>query len=63
MKVRIKKFRDKLPEYLTLGKVYEVESISQTGFLFWAISDDGEKNCFLFDRCAHLNGGSWEVVE
>lgn len=63
MKVRIKSFNDELPEYLTVGKVYEV----------WTSSDlwsQGIRNdihaplvIFNFDSCYHLNGGSWEVVE
>lgn len=63
MKVRIKSFNGELPEYLTEGKVYDVDSISKTGCLFWAFCDDSQLDCFLFSECGHLNGGSWEVIE
>lgn len=63
MKVKIKSFNGELPEYLTEGRVYNVDSVSKTGCLFWAFSDDGQLDCYLFNGCEHLNGGSWEVVE
>ena len=63
MKVKIKSFNGELPSYLTEGKVYEVDRISEVTGLFWLYSDDGKLDCFIFDYCLHLNGGSWEVVD
>lgn len=63
MKVKIKSFNGELPNYLTEGKEYIVDSLSKTGCMFWAFSDDGKLDCFLFNECEHLSGGSWEIVE
>ena len=63
MKVKIKNFNGELPEYLTQGKEYMVAGISGTGRMFWAFSDDKQLDCFLFNECEHLNGGSWELVD
>ncbi len=63
MKVKIKNFNGELPSYLTQDKEYMVDSISGTGRMFWAFSDDKQLDCFLFNECEHLNGGSWEVVD
>lgn len=63
MKIKIKSFNGELPEYLTLGKVYDV----------WTSSDlwsQGIRNDIFnilvindFNNCKHINGGSWEIVE
>ena len=62
MKIRIKTYNGELPSYLTVGKEYEAIDCfddrmctiqSDINSIIWA-----NINC-----CAHLNGGSWEVVE
>lgn len=66
MKIRIKTFNGQLPDYLTMGKVYEVtqcevsKEISNCG---WIFADNGVKSFIDFDISNHLNGGSWEIVE
>lgn len=63
MKVKIKSFNGNIPEFLTLGKEYDVWTTSD----MWTqgIVDDtfsrrvislGLKECYL------LNGGDWEEV-
>lgn len=63
MKVKIKHFNGKLPHYLTLNKVYKVTP-SVVGFedLYDLRDDVGDTLNIDLEDCAHLNGGSWEVV-
>ena len=64
MKVKIKSFNGELPDYLTLGKVYEVVSILLDGGNFPRIvTDDGFKLILCLYSCDYLNGGSWKIVE
>ena len=60
MKIKIKSFNGELPSYLTVGKVYKASRLSN--YLFWFRSDDGRSMLATFKQSAHLNGGSWEVV-
>ena len=61
MKIKIKSFNGDLPDYLTLGKVYEFDSWSD--YNDGSIQDDLGMGLYIFlDCCAFLNGGSWEVV-
>ena len=62
MKIRIKSFNGKLPEYFTEGKVYDVDPI-ENGNGGWFTSDVGVKGFTSFRNSAHLNGGSWEIVD
>ena len=62
MKIKIKSCYGDLPEYLTLGKVYEFDKWSddKTG----SIQDDIGVRLYIFlDKCDFLGGGSWEVVD
>ena len=62
MKVKIKSFNGELPDYLTLGKVYEFEKWDDDGF--GGIQDDiGLGLMINTEVCDFLNGGSWEVLE
>ena len=61
MKVKIKSFNCELPEYLTLGKVYDV--IHGCGIYVDIAGDDGFPVFLDINDCSHLNGGSWEVIE
>ena len=63
MKVKIKSFNGELPSYLSEDKVYELWSTSD----LWehGILADNGHNIVLsanLNKCFHLNGGSWEVV-
>ena len=63
MKVKIKSFNGELPDYLTVGKIYEVfdyEYEYDFGYLF---DDEGAEITFKQRRSQHLNGGSWEIIE
>lgn len=61
MKVKIKSFNGVLPEYLTVGKEYEVVDGK---YPYFDIIDDCNENVYIdVNDCDHLNGGSWEVVE
>lgn len=62
MKVKIKECFGELREYLTLNKVYEISL--QRGFedLYNLEDDHGDTLNIVIEDCAHLNGGSWEVV-
>lgn len=62
MNVKIKSFNGDLPDYLTLGKVYPLDTTNDLygGDIY---CDDGERIFIQIDECAFLNGGSWEVVE
>ena len=61
MKVKIKHFNGKLPEYLTLGKIYKVEEVLDV-HLFLVGDDNGEGLVVFTEDCGFLNGGSWEVI-
>lgn len=64
MKVKIKSFNGELPEYLTLGKVYDVvNDCGNFGIYVDIVGDDGFLVFLDIDDCSHLNGGSWEIVE
>ena len=62
MKIRIKTYNGELPSYLTVGRVYLLNTTNDldSGDI---IADDGQRIFILIDWCFHLNGGSWEVVE
>ena len=63
MKVKIKSFNGELPDYLTLGKEYEVVSfLLDGGNCPRIVNDDGFKLILCLYSCDYLNGGSWEVV-
>lgn len=47
--------------YLTEGKLYPVEEMVSRN-LFAIKSDDGNRELCLLTNCAHLNGGSWEIL-
>lgn len=61
MKVRIKTFNGDLPEYLTEGMVYPLDTTQdlESGDIY---CDDGERIFIQINECAFLNGGSWEIV-
>lgn len=61
MKVKIKNFKGELPNYLTLYKEYEVNSIEYGGCNIHF--DNNQEHFVLFKNCSHLNGGSWEIVD
>ena len=61
MKIRIKTHNGELPSYLTTGKIYEA-TVYMDGFMD-LVDDEGEEIACIINRCPHLNGGSWEVVE
>ena len=61
MKVKIEKFNGELPDYLTVGKVYEV--IYGCGINVDIVGDDGFLVFININDCGYLNGGSWEIVE
>lgn len=61
MKVRIKNFNGELPEYLTEGKAYEYKEIKE--YCGLVTVDNGCDYFTYLNGSAHLNGGSWEVVE
>lgn len=64
MKICIKTYNGELPSYLTVGKVYDCFHEKIHGINFYEIiSDNGRLKSIIFDKCEHLNGGSWEVVE
>jgi len=61
MKIRIKTHNGELPSYLTVGKVYPLDTTNGlgSGNIY---DDDGERIFVQIDECAFLNGGSWELV-
>lgn len=61
MKVKIKSYNDELVEYLTEGKEYSLSDFSGHGGVI--LDDIGYEIYILLEECAHLNGGSWEIVE
>ena len=60
MKIKIKSFNGDLPDYLTVGKVYEVITPVLNGVRI--ICDDGMYLSTTINDSPTLNGGSWEVV-
>lgn len=65
MKVRIKSFNGELPDYLTLGKEYEIVETNTfpRQYDIQYIKDDLSRLITInlkSSRC--LNGGSWEIV-
>ena len=63
MKIKIKSFNGDLPDYLTVGKVYEVIKPETNEDVGTIISDDGYEITLIMEGTSHLNGGSWEVVD
>lgn len=61
MKVKIKTYNGSLADYLSLDKFYDVVYIWCED-LVSIINDDGEYSTIRLPDCAHLNGGSWEIV-
>ena len=63
MKIKIKNFNGELPDYLTVGRVYNVFSDKIHGIIFSEIfADNGKFISVNIDNCDRLNGGSWEIV-
>ena len=62
MKVKIKKFFGDLPSYLTLSKVYEVFDYHKEMGTGYILDDEGYEITFKLYGSAHLNYGSWEIV-
>lgn len=62
MKIKIKSYNGKLPNYLTESRVYDVlEKITVDGQVFFNIIAD---NGAMASVSRHdLNGGSWEVIK
>jgi len=64
MKVKIKSFKGELPDYLTVGKEYEVIAGVDSYGIAQIKTDDGYLcDIQLTAPSQRLNGGSWEVVE
>lgn len=61
MKVRIKSFNGELPDYLTVGKEYELDENARGNG--WITNDIGFNSYIRMNDCCHLNGGSWEIVD
>lgn len=61
MKIKIKNYYGELPEYLTLGKAYQFKKLKDYCGLITV--DNGDEYFTYLNGSAHLNGGSWEVVE
>ena len=59
MKVKIKTYNGELTQ-LTPEKEYTAEPHAE-GF-FTINADNGAEIICRFDKCHHLNGGSWEIV-
>lgn len=65
MAKKVYAYTDTVPEttsYLTAGKRYEVLHEGEGG-LFLAYSDSGNYGAFLWEGCAHLEGGNWTREE
>ena len=62
MKVKIKSFNVELPEYLTLEKEYDF-TISDSGKGGLLINDFADESYINLGCSAHLNDGSWVIVE
>lgn len=61
MKVKVKSFNVKLPDYLTFGKVYEFKKIKS--YCGLVTVDNGLEFFTYLNGSAHLNGGDWEIIE
>lgn len=61
MKIRIKTHNGELPSYLTVGKVYRVSGRNREELILYA--DNNLRITINLNKCVHLNGGSWEVVD
>ena len=62
MKSKIKEYNGKLPDYLTLGEVYDFDKWSDDND--GSIQNDIGIGLYIFlDCCDFLNGGSWEIIE
>ena len=62
MKIKIKEYNGKLPDYLTLGEVYDFDKWSDDND--GSIQNDIGIGLYIFlDCCDFLNGGSWEIIE
>lgn len=62
MKIRIKEYNCELPDYLTLGKVYDFDNWSDDND--GSIQNDIGIGLYIFlDCCDFLGGGSWEIIE
>ena len=51
-------------DYLTPGKLYEVEShcVNEVGNVVMHITDDDGERCHILkEGCAHLDGGNWTI--
>lgn len=59
MKVKVKSFNGELMD-ITVGKEYYFNGSGNSGII---IDDIGFKIFIRLSCCAHLNGGSWEIVE
>lgn len=63
MKVKVKSFNGELPEWLTVGKKYDVIHDHYNDGDLLDIDDDEDSVITIKpDYCSFLNGGSWEVV-
>ena len=64
MKIKIKSFNGYLPSYLTVEEVYEVDCFYENNQNYPCILADNNHHIVLeINKCGHLNGGSWEVVD
>ena len=61
MKIKIKSFNVDLPEYLTIGKVYEFKKLKS--YCGLVVVDNGDEYFTYLKGSVHLGGGSWEVVD
>ena len=62
MKIKIKNFNGELPDYLTVGEVYEVSPSYGFDGLYDLVDDTKDTLNIDIDDCVHLNGGSWEII-
>lgn len=66
MAKKVYAYTDTVPEsttYITAGKRYKVLHEVEEHGLFRACSDSGNLNVFLWNDCAHLEGGNWTREE
>ena len=61
VKVKIKSFNGNLPDYLTLGKWYNIKMIKD--YCGYIVDDEGEEIFTFINNSYHLGGGSWEIVD
>ena len=62
MKIKIKKVGGGNPRNLTRGKIYEANTHPEIEDVYVISGDNEDKTYIRIDCCAHLNGGSWEVM-